>query len=112
MFRASYDANHDPSIGVSVVAGIGNEFGPGGDVERERCGSRQALYNRYPHNRLPPLSRKPIIPAVEGYWPGGHNHMAYCSDFTIAGDDPILGQTGPRVPSVGHGFFRRAAVPN
>ncbi|MAI80068.1 MAG: hypothetical protein CL917_14065, partial [Deltaproteobacteria bacterium] len=27
MFRAFYDANHDPSIGVVIVAGAGKHFG-------------------------------------------------------------------------------------
>ena len=33
MFRAFYDGNHDPSIGVIVVAGAGDHFGAGGDVD-------------------------------------------------------------------------------
>jgi len=32
MFRAFYDANHDPTIGVIIVAGSGKHFGTGGDV--------------------------------------------------------------------------------
>jgi naphthoate synthase/2-ketocyclohexanecarboxyl-CoA hydrolase len=105
MFRAFYDANHDPSIGVIVLAGIGKHFGTGGDVEWEKWGLREAFYNRYPHNRLIRLSRKPIIAAVQGYCLGGHNHMAYCCDFTIAADDAIFGQAGPRVASPADGFF-------
>ena len=35
MFRAFYDASHDPSIGVIVVAGRGKHFGAGGDVNWE-----------------------------------------------------------------------------
>ena len=112
MFRAFYDANHDPVVGVLVVAGAGKHFGAGGDVEWERWGLREAFYNRYPHNRLLRLSRKPIIAQVQGYCLGGHNHMAYCCDFTIAADTAIFGQTGPRVGSVdaghGTGFLARA----
>jgi naphthoate synthase/2-ketocyclohexanecarboxyl-CoA hydrolase len=105
MFRAFYDANHDSSIGVIVVAGVGRNFGTGGDVQWEKWGLREAFYNRYPHNRLLRLSRKPIIAAVQGYCLGGHNHMAYCCDFTIAADDAIFGQAGPRVSSPADGFF-------
>lgn len=105
MFRAFYDANHDPSIGVIIVAGIGKHFGAGGDVEWEKWGLREAFYNRYPHNRLLRLSRKPVIAAVQGYCLGGHNHMAYCCDFTIAADTAIFGQAGPRVSSPADGFF-------
>ena len=105
MFRAFYDANHDGSIGVLIVAAIGKHFGVGGDVEWEKWGLREAFYNRYPHNRLIRLSRKPVIAAVQGYCLGGHNHMAYCCDFTIAADDAIFGQAGPKVSSPADGFF-------
>lgn len=105
MFRAFYDANHDSSIGVIVVAARGKHFGAGGDVEWERWGLREAIYNRYPHNRLMRLSRKPIIAQVQGYCIAGHNHMAYCCDFTIAADNAVFGQAGPRVSSPADGFF-------
>lgn len=105
MFRAFYDANHDTSIGVIVVAGKGRNFGAGGDVEWEKWGLREAFYNRYPHNRLLRMSRKPIIAAVQGYCLGGHNHMAYCCDFTIAAESAKFGQAGPRVSSPADGFF-------
>jgi len=105
MFRAFYDANHDTSIGVIVVAAVGKHFGAGGDVEWEKWGLREAFYNRYPHNRLIRLSRKPVIAAVQGYCLGGHNHMAYCCDFTIAADNAKFGQAGPRVSSPADGFF-------
>lgn len=105
MFRAFYDANHDTSIGVIIVAGSGRHFGVGGDVEWEKWGLREAFYNRYPHNRLIRLSRKPVIAQVQGYCLGGHNHMAYCCDFTIAADNAIFGQAGPKVSSPADGFF-------
>jgi len=105
MFRAFYDANHDPMVGVIVVAGKGKHFGAGGDVDWERWGLREAVYNRYPHNRLIRLSRKPVIAQVQGYCIAGHNHMAYCCDFTIAADNAVFGQAGPRVSSPADGFF-------
>lgn len=105
MFRAFYDANHDPLVGVIIVAGIGDHFGAGGDVEWEKWGLREAFYNRYPHNRLIRLSRKPVLAAVQGYCLGGHNHMAYCCDFTIAAENATFGQAGPRVSSPADGFF-------
>lgn len=105
MFRAFYDANHDPSVGVIVVAARGKHFGAGGDVNWERWGLREAFYNRYPHNRLIRLSRKPVIAQVQGYCIGGHNHMAYCCDFTIAADNAVFGQAGPRVSSPADGYF-------
>jgi naphthoate synthase/2-ketocyclohexanecarboxyl-CoA hydrolase len=105
MFRAFYDANHDPAVGVIVLCGSGKNFGTGGDVEWEKWGLREAFYNRYPHNRLMRLSRKPILAAVQGYCIGGHNHMAYCCDFTIAASNAIFGQAGPKVGSPADGFF-------
>jgi naphthoate synthase/2-ketocyclohexanecarboxyl-CoA hydrolase len=105
MFRAFYDANHDASIGAIIVAGAGKHFGTGGDVEWETWGLRKAFYFRYPHNRLIRRSRKPVIAQVQGYCLGGHNHMAYCCDFTIAADDAKFGQAGPKVSSPADGFF-------
>jgi len=105
MFRAFYDANHDSAIGVIIVAARGKHFGAGGDVKWERWGLREAFYNRYPHNRLMRMSRKPIIAQVQGYCIAGHNHMAYCCDFTIAADNAVFGQAGPRVSSPADGFF-------
>ncbi len=105
MFRAFYDANHDPGVGVIIVAGTGKHFGAGGDVEWEKWGLREAFYNRYPHNRLIRSSRKPVMAVVQGYCLGGHNHMAYCCDFTIAADTAKFGQAGPKVSSPADGFF-------
>jgi 1,4-dihydroxy-2-naphthoyl-CoA synthase len=105
MFRAFYDANHDASIGVIIVTGAGKHFGAGGDVEWERWGLREAFYNRYPHNRLMRGSRKPVMAVVQGYCLAGHNHMAYCCDFTIAADTAKFGQAGPKVSSPADGFF-------
>jgi len=105
MFRAFYDANHDKTIGVIIVAGAGKHFGVGGDVEWERWGLREAFYNRYPHNRLIRASRQPVMAVVQGYCLGGHNHMAYCCDFTIAADTAVFGQAGPKVSSPADGFF-------
>ena len=105
MFRAFYDANHDPAVGVIVLAGVGKHFGTGGDVEWERWGLREAFYFRYPQNRIIRTSRKPIIAAVQGYCIGGSNHLAYCCDFTIAADNAIFAQAGPKVSSPADGYF-------
>jgi naphthoate synthase/2-ketocyclohexanecarboxyl-CoA hydrolase len=105
MFRAFYDANHDPMIGVIALAGEGDHFGTGGDVEWEQWGLREGFHWRYPHNRLMRMSRKPIIAVVQGYCIGGSNHMAYCCDFTIAAENAVFGQAGPRVSSPADGYF-------
>ncbi len=105
MFRAFYDAGHDPLVGVIVLTGVGDHFGTGGDVDWERWGLREQFYFRYPFNRLVRISRKPVLAAVKGYCIGGHNHLAYCCDFTIAADNAVFGQAGPRVSSPADGFF-------
>src|SRR3990170_2733159 len=105
MFRAFYDASHDPLVGVIVLTGVGDHFGTGGDVEWERWGLREMFYWRYPYNRLVRTSRKPVLAAVRGYCIGGSNHLAYCCDFTIAAENAIFGQAGPRVSSPADGFF-------
>ena len=105
MFRAFYDANHDPMIGVIVLTAVGENFGTGGDVDWERWGLREAFYFRYPYNRLVRSSRKPIIAAVRGYCIAGANHLAYCCDFTIASETAKFGQAGPKVSSPADGFF-------
>jgi naphthoate synthase/2-ketocyclohexanecarboxyl-CoA hydrolase len=105
MFRAFYDAGHDPLVGVIVLTSVGDHFGSGGDVDWERWGLREQFYWRYPWNRLLRASRKPVLAAVKGYCIGGHNHLAYCCDFTIAADNAVFGQAGPRVSSPADGFF-------
>jgi naphthoate synthase/2-ketocyclohexanecarboxyl-CoA hydrolase len=105
MFRAFYDANRDPSVGVIVLTGAGDHFGTGGDVEWERWGLREAFYFRYPANRLVRVSRKPVLAMVRGYCIGGSNHLAYCCDFTLADQSAIFGQAGPRVSSPADGYF-------
>ena len=105
MFRAFYEASHDRLVGVIVLAGMGKNFGSGGDVAWEQWGLREAFYWRHPPNRLLRLSPKPVIAAVQGYCIGGHNHLAYCCDFTIAAENAVFGQAGPRVSSPADGFF-------
>ena len=105
MFRAFYDANHDPAVGVIILTGAGEHFGSGGDVEWERWGLREAFYFRYPANRLVRISRKPVLAMVRGYCIGGSNHLAYCCDFTIASETAVFGQAGPRVSSPADGYF-------
>lgn len=99
--RAVRDANRDPAIGVFVVSSVGDHFGTGGDVEWEaRGGVRGQIpdFNGALRNSL-----KPTIAAVKGYCIGGHNHLAYHCDFTVAAEDAIFGQNGPRVGSPAHG---------
>ena len=105
LFRCFYDASHDKSIGVVILTGAGDHFGAGGDVEWEAWGLRQRFYYEYPTNRLIRVCRKPIIAAVKGYCIGSANHIAYFCDFTIAAENAIFGQNGPRVASPADGYI-------
>lgn len=106
MFRAFYDASQDPLVGVVVLTGADDRaFCVGGDIEWEKWGLRDQFYWRYPPNRLLRICRKPVIAMVKGFCIGSGNHMAYCCDFTIAADNAIFGQNGPRVSSPADGSF-------
>jgi naphthoate synthase/2-ketocyclohexanecarboxyl-CoA hydrolase len=105
MFRAFYDASHDPLIGVAVLSGTGDHFGTGGDVVWEQWGLREQFYWRPMPNRLIRMCRKPVIAMVKGYCIGGSHHLAYCCDFTIAADNAIFGQNGPRISSPADGYI-------
>lgn len=105
LFRAFFDASHDPVIGAVVFTGVGDHFGTGGDVEWEAWGLREQVYWRYTPNRLMRICRKPIIAMVKGFCIGGSHHMAYTCDFTIAADTAIFGQNGPRVSSPADGYI-------
>lgn len=105
MFRAIYDASHDRRIAAVVLTGAGDHFGTGGDVEWEQWGLREQFYWRYSPNRLVRICRKPVIAMVKGFCIGGSHHLAYCCDFTIAADNAVFGQNGPRVSSPADGFI-------
>lgn len=106
MFHAIYDASHDPTIGVVVLTGAGDQaFCTGGDVEWEEKGLREQFYWRYAPDQLARICRKPIIAAVKGWCIGGGNHLAYFCDFTIAADNAKFGQNGPRVASPADGYI-------
>lgn len=103
------DASRDKDVGVVIYTGAGNHFGVGGDMEWEADGGLEdegggmampSDFDGAIQNCL-----KPVIAAVKGYCIGGHNHLAYHCDFTIAADNAIFGQNGPRVASPAHGHL-------
>jgi len=99
------NASNDATIGVVVISAVGDHFGTGGDVEWEAGPSFRYLFlSSTGYNRIIRFCRKPIIAAVKGYCIGGSHHLAYFCDFTIAADNAIFGQNGPRVGSPAHGF--------
>lgn len=127
---ALQDAEADKDIGVIVIGGVGDHFGVGGDMQWEAAGGLQAIFQPKAEEagekeaeakpKAAPAvaggfaggfdsalmeSRKPTIAAVKGYCIGGHHHLAYHCDFTIAADSAILGQNGPRIASPIHGYL-------
>ncbi len=95
---ALLDARIDKTVGVVVITGTGDKaFCSGGDVSggeppdmREEAFMMARAIMHMP---------KPVIAAVNGYAIGGGNWLAYLCDLTIASDNAIFGQVGPRVGS-------------
>ena len=99
-----------PQVGVILFTGAGDEaFCSGGDqkirgeagyvgpdgVARLNVLDLQILMRRIP---------KPIIALVAGYAIGGGHILHLVSDLTIAADNAIFGQTGPKVGSFDGGY--------
>jgi naphthoate synthase len=111
MSKALQEARFDKNIGVVIITGEGkNAFCSGGD-QRIR-GS--AGYND-PHtgfNRLNVLDfqreirtcPKPVIAMVAGFCVGGGHVLHMMCDLTIAADNAVFGQAGPRVGSFDGGW--------
>lgn len=94
------NARLDDSIGVVILRGAGDKsFNAGGDVEGEKQDS-QVVFEETPsiHAHLRMVG-KPVIAAVKGFCIGMGNHLAYHCDLTIAADNAVFGQVGPRVGS-------------
>ena len=107
MVEAMDNSSNDKSIGVVVLTGAGKKsFCAGGDINWEASGHNYRVYfassDSIQHRMR--LCRKPIIAAVNGYAIGWGNHVSYFCDFTIASENAIFGQNGPRVGSPAHGY--------
>jgi naphthoate synthase len=103
-------ARDDPSIGVVILTGAGPlAFCSGGD-QRVRgddgyrddhgVGRLNVLDLQVQIRRLP----KPVIAMVAGYAIGGGNVLQVVCDLTVAADNAVFGQTGPRVGSFDGGY--------
>ncbi|MGI9558533.1 MAG: enoyl-CoA hydratase-related protein [Thermodesulfobacteriota bacterium] len=110
MIEAVTDAWKDNSVGVVVLTGAGDEaFSTGGDqkAKKQPKGSKNLLGVGAYVAKLHYLIRnipKPVIAAVKGYAIGGGNVLQVVCDLTIAADNAVFGQVGPRVGSVDAGF--------
>jgi naphthoate synthase len=103
-------ARDDPSIGVIILTGEGEKaFCSGGDqrirgddgyIDAHGVGRLNVLDLQVQIRRTP----KPVIAMVAGYAIGGGHVLHVCCDLTIAADNAVFGQTGPKVGSFDAGY--------
>jgi len=110
IMHALNDARFDGEIGVVILTGEGKEaFCSGGDQRiRGDAGYRDDggmhRLNVLDLQRQMRTCPKPIIAMVAGYAIGGGHVLHLMADLTIAADNAVFGQTGPRVGSFDGGF--------
>jgi naphthoate synthase len=100
----------DPEIGVIIFTGAGDKAfcsggdqkvrGHGGYVDDEGVPRLNALDLQKVIKYLP----KPVIAMVRGYAIGGGHVLHMICDLTIAADNAVFGQTGPKVGSFDAGY--------
>jgi naphthoate synthase len=100
----------DPAINVVVLTGAGNKAfcsggdqnlkGKGGYIGKDGIPRLNVLDVQKQIRSLP----KPVIAMVNGYAIGGGHVLHVVCDLTIASENAIFGQTGPRVGSFDAGF--------
>lgn len=110
MRKALLDARMDPSIGVVILTGQGEKaFCSGGDQSiRGHSGysdeGGQESLNVLDFQREIRTLPKPVVAMVAGYAIGGGHVLHLVCDLTIAADNAIFGQVGPKVGSFDGGF--------
>lgn len=110
MSQAFADARDDSRIGVVILTGAGTEaFCSGGD-QKVRGDAGYVDDRGIPRLNVLDLQRqirtlpKPVIAMVAGYAIGGGHVLHLICDLTIAADNAIFGQTGPKVGSFDGGY--------
>lgn len=110
MMHAFADAREDAEIGVIILTGEGEKaFCSGGDQRvRKEAGyagdDNVQRLNVLDFQRQIRTCPKPVIAMVAGYAIGGGHVLHMICDLTIAADNAIFGQTGPRVGSFDGGY--------
>ncbi len=110
MIWALDDARDDANIGVIILTGEGEKaFCSGGDQRiRGDAGYKDDggihRLNVLDFQRQIRTCPKPVIAMVAGYAIGGGHVLHVMCDLTIAADNAIFGQTGPRVGSFDGGY--------
>jgi len=103
-------ARNDPAVGVVILTGAGTAaFCSGGDqkirgdagyLDPQGTPRLNVLDLQVQMRRLP----KPVIAMVAGYAIGGGHILHLVCDLTIAADNAVFGQTGPKVGSFDGGY--------
>jgi len=110
MSAALNDARNDETIGVIILTGEGEKaFCSGGD---QKIRGDAGYKDEKGTNRLNVLDfqrqirtcPKPVIAMVAGYAIGGGQVLHLLCDLTIAADNAVFGQTGPKVGSFDGGY--------
>jgi len=111
MMHALHDARFDEEVGVIILTGEGEKaFCSGGDQKiRGDAGYKDDKKNTMRLNVLDFQRQirtcpKPVIAMVAGYAIGGGHILHLVCDLTIAADNAVFGQTGPKVGSFDGGF--------
>jgi len=110
MMDAFARARDDSSVGVVLLTGAGTKaFCSGGD-QRVRGDAGYVGGDGVPRLNVLDLQRmirtlpKPVIAVVAGYAIGGGHVLHLVCDLTIAADNAVFGQTGPKVGSFDGGY--------
>jgi naphthoate synthase len=110
MLDAFNRAHEDSSIGVVLLTGAGDKaFCSGGD-QKVRGDGGYVGQDGVPRLNILDVQRKirympkPVIAVVAGYAIGGGHVLHVVCDLTIAADNAIFGQTGPKVGSFDAGY--------
>ncbi len=115
MYEAFIDSREDPEIGVILLTGYGPAkdgkyaFCSGGD-QKIRGDQGYVGGDGVPRLNVLDLQKlirsipKPVIALVAGYAIGGGHVLHVVCDITIAADNAIFGQTGPKVGSFDGGY--------
>lgn len=110
MMDAFAAARDDAGIGVIILTGAGDKaFCSGGD-QKIRGHGGYVGEDQIPRLNVLDLQRlirtipKPVIAMVAGYAIGGGHVLHIVCDLTIAADNAVFGQTGPKVGSFDGGY--------
>ena len=110
MSRVLNDARNDADVGVIILTGMGeNAFCSGGDQKVRGTGGYVGD-DGTPRLNVLDLQReirtcpKPVVAMVAGWCVGGGHVLHMMCDLTIAAENAMFGQTGPRVGSFDGGW--------